>query len=847
MRARAFLAALMLLWSVGCAEDAVVGWVEDSSASLDLPAPDTPTQPHDALPEADAVADADLGVEAETPDAAEEAASLDAGEDVDGPDLAPDAPADVAPDTTTEPAPDTAPDTPPETWPDVDPTADSDGDGLLDVEELGLGTDPAHPDSDRDGIPDGQEVEDGTDPTDPASARAWQPAWTAHPRLFLSPADLPALRARAQAPGTTHARLLAALQGRAAKTPPVHPEDGSYDVYVPSPRAEIAEAAAFTALLLEDTALRQVAVDIMTTPPPSTDTVEMGSNFTIQEAQALVGFCTAYDHLAADPTLDAATLEEIRARLIARRDAFWQVCHEGVELPVLIAARNNHNMKVLGALGLCGLVLNQRDTAAADVSEAMTGLHFYFTRHQGLPEGGFAEGWHYLTYAARSALPFMLAYHRWEGAAEARPYTSLPKLTPGDETNGEVVWLPDPATDAFTREIFERARWSSMPDGLTPPTDDANPTALAGGVLTWLYDDPRFAWYWDDARGRFENAGMESATFALLPDPPPPPVPPDWSFNALLPEAGFALIRSGLEPDDAYLLIQGEHGPAREHGVGHEHVDATSFLLWAHGEPLLLDPAYISWHEHERVRYGRDHNVVLVDGEGAGIQWSVFADADAWLDEWQAIDAPDVHTTRVRMSHHGVNFTRRFLYLEDGALVIVADSLASDAPHAYTLLLHGHGGATTPDGQYEALPDGARWARPAASLRAWILPLEGQGTHGSFPDEHATGYGQWAEHECHTVDALMSARAGFLTVLSATPAGAPTRDVTITRVSGEDGVVTARIPAADAASPSWRVTLSRADGSTMLDATPPYSSWPASPGLTLERVMGGVGDVWYLP
>ncbi|MGX7130609.1 lectin-like domain-containing protein, partial [Enterococcus wangshanyuanii] len=44
---------------------------------------------------------------------------------------------------------------------------DTDGDGLLDEEEIKLGTDPLNPDTDGDGLPDGKEVELGTDPLNP--------------------------------------------------------------------------------------------------------------------------------------------------------------------------------------------------------------------------------------------------------------------------------------------------------------------------------------------------------------------------------------------------------------------------------------------------------------------------------------------------------------------------------------------------------------------------------------------------------------------------------------------------------------------------------------------------------
>jgi hypothetical protein len=46
---------------------------------------------------------------------------------------------------------------------------DTDGDGIPDGVEIDIGTDPTNPDTDGDGVPDGQEIEDGTDPTDPGS------------------------------------------------------------------------------------------------------------------------------------------------------------------------------------------------------------------------------------------------------------------------------------------------------------------------------------------------------------------------------------------------------------------------------------------------------------------------------------------------------------------------------------------------------------------------------------------------------------------------------------------------------------------------------------------------------
>ena len=47
--------------------------------------------------------------------------------------------------------------------------SDSDGDGLTDMEEIILGTDPLDPDTDHDGMSDGVEVARGSNPLDPNS------------------------------------------------------------------------------------------------------------------------------------------------------------------------------------------------------------------------------------------------------------------------------------------------------------------------------------------------------------------------------------------------------------------------------------------------------------------------------------------------------------------------------------------------------------------------------------------------------------------------------------------------------------------------------------------------------
>lgn len=59
---------------------------------------------------------------------------------------------------------------------DVTYDVDGDGDGLLDSEEVELGTDPGKTDSDGDGYDDGDEVDQNTDPAD-AEDKPYQLGW----------------------------------------------------------------------------------------------------------------------------------------------------------------------------------------------------------------------------------------------------------------------------------------------------------------------------------------------------------------------------------------------------------------------------------------------------------------------------------------------------------------------------------------------------------------------------------------------------------------------------------------------------------------------------------------------
>lgn len=647
---------------------------------------------------------------------------------------------------------------------EVDFTLDSDNDGLPDWHEALIGSDPLSPDTDRDGVSDGTEVLEGTDPVNPASAKAWHPEWTEHPRLFFSPNEIDLLRAKAGTKSGPLAVLLARIMSSAEKLPLEYPKDGTYDILVSAQWGEIAEAAAFLALLFQDRQLAERAVDLMARGFPDPFGLDPKSNYDLLEAEALVSFCTAWDYLAGNSLVTPEMLLKAREGLIKRLDTFRSMCHEGPVSYLLMLSRNNHPMKVFGALGLCAIALNDRPEAAVDLSEAMTGLDFLLNIYQSTPDGGYAEGWHYLQYGSESYLPFIVAYHRY-AKGESLPYFGVPTLQIESPYALGVHFIQDFATNPVTKAVFTTALWAARPDGLLPETDDANPARLHGAILARIFEDPRFLWNWFKPAVGFYSGRLSTATFALY-DGSQPPADFGKPLEGSLYEAGFAIFRESWEDEAVYLLLQGEHGTVRVHGEGHEHADELSLMIRAFGRPLLLDPGYIDWSNHSLVMYPKDHNTILVDGKGAPIsEWLPFAaGADAFLTPMRHDQG--ISRVAVKTFYEGVHFQRRVVRVAPRVFVVEDRMNGDNVRHNYTILWNGAGGGDIPDSSFIQFGDGARWENGEAYVEVRTTPVAGgPGNLSHHLEEHATSYGSFGMHEQLQVESFMDSPAGFLTLI----------------------------------------------------------------------------------
>lgn len=88
--------------------------------------------------------------------------------------------------------------------------------------------------------------------------------------------------------------------------------------------------------------------------------------------------------------------------------------------------------------------------------------------------------------------------------------------------------------------------------------------------------------------------------------------PPVFASVAL-PFAGQLVMRSGWEQDALYLFM--DAGPF---GYGHQHEDALSIVLYAHGKYHIVDPGNYPYDSSQWRKYvlsTRAHNTIMVDGK----------------------------------------------------------------------------------------------------------------------------------------------------------------------------------------------------------------------------------------
>ena len=527
-----------------------------------------------------------------------------------------------------------------------------------------------------------------------------------HPGLLFSAADIPLLKERIQRePYATWWQIV--LQ-RARNTPATFADE----------RAEVryAKSLAFAWLMTDDAAFAERALAVMqgvAFPPRGGDLGEPHN-----EGEVVAQYAVAYDILhpyAAANDLQA--LLKMRSILGEEADRLWKgivIGEVGFGLfPVKIRLHetphlDNWHIRAYGGLGLAAMALSEyasgegtpQEWADRALEMVTSSLDFQIEGR----DGGYAEGPFYSRYAADVYLPYLFALENRTGL--------------------------DLFADPKIEKMHEWSLNLRLPNGRRPNIDDGHLDDFYGHYLAAVQANGGVhRWDWENnERGLYVRQFAEMDAIALY-DDRVPAQEPTHGPSVFMPGAGDAVFRSDWSAAATYLLLRGENGPVREHGLAHEHPDGTSFVLYAGGEMLALDAGYINFDNRDKVNKGRNHNVVLVDGRGPPrrtlpVVGTIGDRNDAFIEAFFTSSAGDY--AEVRTAYRGVELRRR-VFFADHRYFLIADEI--DDPgrrHAYEWRLHGNGGGTS-GGAYTRAGNLARWTREKAELLAFLPDQPGRG------------------------------------------------------------------------------------------------------------------------
>ncbi len=219
-------------------------------------------------------------------------------------------------------------------------------------------------------------------------------------------------------------------------------------------------------------------------------------------------------------------------------------------------------------------------------------------------------------------------------------------------------------TDRHER-MFEALMVISYPDGIYPPIGNTMRTGsrLMGdylGIGALLYDrgDMRSlagSGVPEEAFWLFGSAVFEQYE-AINPQPADPK-------SRLLPDARYAVMRTGWETDDKYLLFD-----ASPRLGGHKHADRLQVIVYA-GRELLIDPGMYSYDQpgYQSLRTAQNHNTLVIDGNDQ-------SDQHPELLHWHA--GEDIDFVAGVLLDYGVRHQRSVLFVRPDYW-LVADHLTA--------------------------------------------------------------------------------------------------------------------------------------------------------------------------
>ena len=396
-------------------------------------------------------------------------------------------------------------------------------------------------------------------------------------------------------------------------------------------------------------------------------------------SKEFIDLLSAYDLLHGVPEISKSILDSIEKRLAIFAITFHREATKSIfGLTFFGTVRNNHALMTAGAIGMAGVILRDyKSLIPEDQSifwlntalRAIDDIMFTGAQAQSNKDGtaGYAEGPHYYRYAMLNMLPmFRAMYHVY-------PDTLF-------MLNQKTIRHPyhDPRFKNCTQWLISILQ----PDGTYPALGDSF-LGMGFPELALTGDSSLVFPFSDYERGAQLNSTVDMRA----------------NYCGALTSAGLKYERGLNVNQEAgavtmrtpkwYVHAIAKNGNARTAGAGHSQSDMTSYLIWTHGLPIILDPGYLQYSMRDLVGNAQQHNVVLVNGQGppngAPLQPG---GADAFAEE--SFSIPGIDYARITTSYSGASIKRHMFNVTDSVLVNI-DNCISQTPVKFTHQVHGNG------------------------------------------------------------------------------------------------------------------------------------------------------------
>ena len=400
---------------------------------------------------------------------------------------------------------------------------------------------------------------------------------------------------------------------------------------------------------------------------------------------------TAYDWC--HDRMDETQRAKVRAAVVARGAVLFRDFTAGTT--ICESPYDSHGITAYGFLGVCAIAL------AHDAPEADEWFRFIAATYPAIfpPWGGEEGGWGQGTAYWKWSQPF--AWWFFDALKSAAGLDLYQKAF--SRNNG---WF----------KLYMHPPWSDrhhFGDGNHGPpggTDAANLARLAK-----VGANPYFQWYADEIT--WQDGGIFSYWWydEALPSRPPADLPPGRCF----PDIGWVAMHSDLaDPDAVFLAFKSSPFGS----FNHSHADQNSFVLYAYGEPLLIDSGYYDWygspHDKGWTRQTKAHNAVLVNGQGQPI---FDLTAKGRIARHFTSPVADMAVGDATVAYKGAltKAERTIFYLRPDLFLIV-DELEAPQPSEFTWMLHA-------EREMELRPDVGEILVERGSARCIVKFLEPKG------------------------------------------------------------------------------------------------------------------------